>query len=91
MLAMLNKPVLHYPDCENDIPLYFTQSGYSDYTAEAIESSASMKSLQVLFTDVSSETWIEQILLDAESHPAFSQNTDWSIQKTTARRSGGGR
>ena len=40
-----------------------------------------MKSLQVLFTDVSSETWIEQILLDAESHPAFSQNTDWSIQK----------
>ncbi|QDV50496.1 aldose 1-epimerase family protein [Gimesia fumaroli] len=41
-----------------------------------------MKSTQFLFTDVSSQTWVEEILLNAESHPEFSRNPGWSIHKT---------
>tara|TARA_R110002111_G_scaffold100976_4_gene156429 strand:- start:1485 stop:2666 length:1182 start_codon:yes stop_codon:yes gene_type:complete len=41
-----------------------------------------MKTTQVLLTDVSSQTWIQEILLNQESHPGFSQTTtDWSIHK----------
>ena len=40
-----------------------------------------MNPMQILFTDVSSQTWIEEILLNAESHPEFSERSDWSIQK----------
>lgn len=40
-----------------------------------------MKTSQILFTDVNSQTWIEEIVLNAESHPEFSQETNWSIQK----------
>ena len=41
-----------------------------------------MKSTQFLFTDVSSQTWVEEILLNAESNPEFSENPGWSIRKT---------
>ncbi|QDT42383.1 hypothetical protein Pan241w_24670 [Gimesia alba] len=41
-----------------------------------------MKSTQILFTDVNSQTWVEEILLNAESHPEFSENPSWSIRKT---------
>ncbi|WP_339734956.1 aldose 1-epimerase family protein [uncultured Gimesia sp.] len=41
-----------------------------------------MKSTHILFTDVSSQTWVEEILLNAESHPEFSTNPEWSIRKT---------
>lgn len=40
-----------------------------------------MKPAQILFTDVSSQTWIERKRLDAESHPEFSKRSDWSIDK----------
>ncbi|MCA9014862.1 MAG: DUF4432 family protein, partial [Planctomycetaceae bacterium] len=40
-----------------------------------------MKSTQILFTDVSSQTWVEEILLSAESHPDFSTVPGWSIHK----------
>lgn len=40
-----------------------------------------MKPTQILFTDVSSQTWIEEQLLSAASHPEFSKQADWSIQK----------
>ncbi|MCH9654868.1 MAG: aldose 1-epimerase family protein [Planctomycetes bacterium] len=40
-----------------------------------------MNPKQILFTDVSSQTWIEEIILNAESHPGFSESSSWSIQK----------
>lgn len=40
-----------------------------------------MKPTQILFTDVSSQTWIDRQLLNAESHPEFSKRSDWSIHK----------
>ncbi len=40
-----------------------------------------MNSTHILFTDVSSETWVEEIQLNAESHPEFSKSSEWSIQK----------
>lgn len=40
-----------------------------------------MKSTQILFTDVSSQIWVEETLLNAESHPEFSENPGWSIHK----------
>ncbi|MFH1302658.1 MAG: aldose 1-epimerase family protein [Planctomycetota bacterium] len=40
-----------------------------------------MNPAQILLTDVDSQTWIEEILLNAESHPGFSEKTDWSIHK----------
>ncbi|HAH45156.1 aldose 1-epimerase family protein [Gimesia sp.] len=40
-----------------------------------------MKSTTVLFTDVSSQTWIEETLINAETHPDFSGEPGWFIQK----------
>ncbi|MCA9004599.1 MAG: aldose 1-epimerase family protein [Planctomycetaceae bacterium] len=40
-----------------------------------------MKSTTVLLTDVSSQTWIEETLIDAVSHPDFSKETGWFIKK----------
>ncbi|MFK7778070.1 MAG: aldose 1-epimerase family protein [Gimesia sp.] len=40
-----------------------------------------MNPTQIVFTDVSSQTWIEEILLNSESHPEFAENSDWSVQK----------
>lgn len=40
-----------------------------------------MEAKQVLFTDVSTQTWIEEILLNSESDSGFSSNPDWSIHK----------
>lgn len=40
-----------------------------------------MKSTTVLFTDVSSQTWIEETLFNAETHPDFSRDPSWFIQK----------
>lgn len=40
-----------------------------------------MKPTQILFTDVSSQTWIEKVLLNSESHPEFSKQSEWSVDK----------
>ncbi|HCO23202.1 MAG TPA: DUF4432 domain-containing protein, partial [Gimesia maris] len=40
-----------------------------------------MKSTTVLFTDVSSQTWIEETLFNAETHSDFSRDPGWFIQK----------
>lgn len=40
-----------------------------------------MKPAQILFTDLESQIWVDQTLLNAESHPDFSTSSDWSIRK----------
>ncbi|WP_417378581.1 aldose 1-epimerase family protein [Gimesia sp.] len=40
-----------------------------------------MKSTTVLFTDVSSQAWIEETLLNTETHPDFSKESGWFIRK----------
>lgn len=41
-----------------------------------------MKSTHILLTDVNSQTWIEDIQLNADSHSEFSSEANWSIRKT---------
>ncbi|QDT97984.1 aldose 1-epimerase family protein [Gimesia aquarii] len=40
-----------------------------------------MEAKQVLFTDINTQTWIEEVLLNAESHSEFSEDPNWSIHK----------